>query len=176
MGDDTQMDFLKLAKKRYSVRIYKTQPVEEDKLAKILEAGRVAPTAANGQPQKVIVVKSEEGLSKIKKAANIFNAPMALIVCADISRAWVRSYDSANSADIDASIVTDHMMLEATELGLGTLWICHFNPEVLKKEFDLPENIKPVNILLAGYADRKAESPDRHDKTRKPLSYSVTYE
>ena len=174
-GDDL-MNFLKLAKKRYSVRIYKDRMVEEDKLLKILEAGRVAPTAANLQPQRLIVVKSEEGIARLKKAANIHGAPMAIIVCADLDRAWVRKYDNANTADIDASIVTDHMMLEATDLGLGTLWICHFKPDILKSEFNLPENIKPVNILAIGYADREPESADRHDTARKPLGQTVFYE
>ena len=176
MEGDNIMNFLKIAKKRYSVRIYKDRPVEEEKLLKILEAGRVAPTAANRQPQRLIVVKSEEGRQKLKKAAKVFGAPVAVIVCADLNYAWVRSYDNANTADIDASIVTDHMMLEATEQGLGTLWIGHFNPDVLKKEFNLPDNYKPVNILAIGYADREPESPDRHDTTRKPLAQTVFYE
>ncbi|MGI6776745.1 MAG: nitroreductase family protein [Acetivibrionales bacterium] len=170
------MSFLELAKKRYSVRVYKDRMVEEEKLLKILEAGRVAPTAANRQPQRLIVVRSKEGIEKLKKAANIHGAPMAIVVCADLNRVWTRSYDNANTADIDASIVTDHMMHEATALGLGTLWICHFEPDVLRSEFNLPENLKPVNILAIGYADREPESPDRHDKTRKPLCVTVYYE
>jgi nitroreductase len=173
---DKQMDFLELAKRRYSVRRYKDCPVEEAKLAKILEAGRVAPTAANRQPQRLLVVRTAEGLQKLKKAANIFGAPLAIIVCTDLEEVWVRSYDSENTEDIDASIVTDHMMLEATAQGLGTLWVCHFNPEVLRKEFSLPDTYKPVNILAVGYADREPESPDRHKNARKPLDKTVFYE
>ncbi|HYF83862.1 MAG TPA: nitroreductase family protein [Clostridia bacterium] len=163
------MDFLQLAKKRYFVRSYQPKMVEEEKLLKILEAGRVAPTGANRQPHRLIVVREASGLERLKKAANVYGAPLAIIVCADHNISWKRHYDKKDIADIDAAIVTDHMMLEATELALGTLWICHFNPEVLKKEFNIPENVEPFNILAMGYAAGAAESPDRHDELRLPL-------
>lgn len=170
------MDFLELAKKRYSVRKYESKKVEEDKLIKILEAGRVAPTGANTQPQRIIVVQKEEGLEKLKKGANVYGAPLALIICADHNVAWKRPFDSKVITDIDASIVTDHMMLEATDLGLGTVWICYFEPNAIKKEFNLPENVEPVNILAVGYAKDESVSPDRHDKARNPLESIVFYE
>ena len=170
------MSVFDIEKKRYSVRKYLSQKIEEEKLLQILEAGRVAPTGSNFQPQRLVVVQSEEGLRKIAKAANIFNAPMAIIVCCDKNEAWLRPYDKKNTIDIDASIVTDHMMLQATELGLGSLWICYFDPDMIKIEFNLPENIIPVNILLLGYASGVPLSPDRHDRTRKPLSHTVFYE
>ena len=100
---------------------------------------------------------------------------LALIVCADKSEAWVRPIDQKDSCDIDASIVTDHMMLRATELGLGSLWICMFDPEIVRKEFALPENIVPVNILVLGYADCEPASPDRHDTARKALEETVRF-
>jgi len=78
--------------------------------------------------------------------------------------------------DIDASIVTDHMMIQATELGLGTVWVCNFDPIVIKQEFKLPANVEPINILVVGYAAGDAASPDRHDKTRKTLKDLVSYE
>jgi nitroreductase len=170
------MDFLQLAKKRYSVRNYQPKRVEEEKLLRILEAGRVAPTGANRQPQRLIVVREAAGLERLKKAANVYGAPLAIIVCADHNVTWKRHYDKKDIADIDAAIVTDHMMLQATELDLGTLWVCHFNPEVLKKEFNIPENLEPVNILGIGYADGAAESPDRHDELRLPIEDLVSYE
>lgn len=108
-----------------SVRSYKNQKVEPEKLEQILEAAHVAPTAANLQPVHLIAVQSEEGLAKISKAAGIYNAPLAIIVCADHNKAWVRPFDQKQTGDIDASILTDHMMLQATELGLGTVWVCY---------------------------------------------------
>ncbi|MBV7276592.1 nitroreductase family protein [Clostridiaceae bacterium UIB06] len=170
------MDFLELAKKRYSVRKYEQKKVEEDKLLKILEAGRVAPTGANTQPQRIIVVQKEEGLEKLKKGANVYGAPLALVICADHNVAWKRPFDGKVITDIDASIVTDHMMLEATDLGLGTVWICYFDPNVIKKEFNLPENVEPVNILAVGYVKDESVSSDRHDKARNPLESIVFYE
>ncbi len=170
------MEFLALVKKRYSVRSYQNKRVEAEKLLKILEAGRIAPTGANRQPQRLIVVQEEEGLRKLKKAANLFGAPLAIIVCGNHDAAWKRSYDQKDITDIDASIVTDHMMLQATDLGLGTLWVCHFNPAVVRAEFNLPDNIEPVNILGIGYAAGEAESPDRHATARNPLSDMVFYE
>ncbi len=169
------MEFLSMAKQRYSVRQYKDMPVEPEKLQKILEAGRVAPTATNAQPQKVYVLQSPEALEKAKEAARFYDAPVLLMVCADKDTAWVRKYDGMNSYQIDASIVTDHMMLQATELGLGSLWICWFKEEVLRQAFDLPENIVPVNLLAIGYADGEAASPERHDEKRKPLSETVSF-
>ncbi len=169
------MEFLSMAKQRYSVRQYKAAPVEQEKLLKILEAGRVAPTATNAQPQKVYVLQSPEALEKAKEAARFYDAPVLLMVCADKDAAWVRKYDGMNSYQIDAAIVTDHMMLQATELGLGSLWICWFKEDVLRQAFDLPENIVPVNLLAIGYADGEAASPDRHDEKRKALSETVSF-
>jgi nitroreductase len=170
------MDFLALAKKRHSVRKYKPQPVEKEKLLKILEAGRVAPTAANRQPQRVLVVQEKPGLEKVSKAVKTFGAPLVLIVCGDQSEAWVRSLDNKSSIDIDTSIVTDHMMLQATELGLGSVWMGFFDTQILAEEFQLPDSLIPVNVLLIGYSDSPVLSDERHSTQRKPLSETVFYE
>lgn len=173
------MDFLSLAKKRYTVRSYTSKKVEQEKLETILEAAHVAPTGGNCQPQRLIVVQSDEGLSKIAKATSIYNAPLAIIVCSDKNVAWTRPFDGKQLTDIDASIVTDHMMMQATELGLGSVWVCYFKPDVLRKEFSIPDDLEPINILVMGYANTKGEpvlSPDRHSKMRKPLSSTVSYE
>lgn len=170
------MDFLELAKKRYSVRSYLDRKVEAEKLEKILQAAHVAPTAANRQPIRIIAVQEKEGLEKIGKAANIFGAPLAMIVCADHDKAWIRPYDNKQTNDIDASILTDHMMLEATELGLGSVWVCYFKPDVIRKEFNLPDNLEPVNILAIGYAGGEAADPERHSQTRIPVGELVSCE
>ncbi len=169
------MEFLEIARKRYSVRKYQQKEVEKEKLDRILEAARVAPTGANFQPYRLIVAQQEESLNKIKKAANTFGAPLVIIVCGDHDKAWKRPFDGKKLVDIDASIVTDHMMLQATELGLGSVWICYFKPDVIKEEFNLPDNLEPVNILAIGYADCAPASPDRHSSQRRPLEEFVTY-
>ena len=169
------MNFLDIARSRYSVRNYNEMKVEQDKLDKILEAAHVAPTAANLQPVRLLVVQTQEGLGKIGKAANIYHAPLAIIVCSDRSVAWKRPFDNKQTVDIDASIITDHMMLEATELGLGTVWICYFKPDVIKQEFNLPDTLEPINILAVGYTSELPEDPKRHTTQRIPLSELVTY-
>ncbi|MDD3921618.1 MAG: nitroreductase family protein [Eubacteriales bacterium] len=170
------MDFLELAKTRCSIRKYKATPIEAEKLESILEAGRIAPTACNNQPFQLLVVQSKEGLAKVAEAANIFHAPLAIIVCADHAEAWTRPLDGKSSADIDASIVTDHLMLEATEQGLGSVWICYFNAEKLCDAFSIPEQYEPINILAIGYADEPSKAPNRHDTLRQPLERLVRYE
>ena len=99
------MNFIEIAKKRYSVRNYSGKKVEKEKLDKILQAAHVAPTAANLQPVHLIAVESKEGLEKISKGANIYNAPLAIIVCADHNKAWVRPFDQKQTGDIDAAIL-----------------------------------------------------------------------
>ena len=169
------MDFLNLAKKRCSVRAYEDRPVEADKLNQILEAGRIAPTGANRQPQRLIVVTGEEDQSRLARGANTFKAPLAIIVCADHRASWKRSYDRKDISDIDASIVTDHMMLEATSLDLGTCWICHFNPEIIRNEFNIPDQVEPINILAIGYASDALKPSDRHDQERMSMNDFVHY-
>lgn len=115
------------------------------------------------------MIQEEEGLEKLSKAANVYHAPLVIVVCADHDKAWVRPFDHKQTCDIDASILTDHMMLQAADLGLGSVWICYFKPDVLRKEFDIPENLEPVNILAVGYSDETPQPSDRHGKTRIPI-------
>ena len=169
------MKFIELITKRRSVRDYKSEPVPDEILKQILEAGRLAPTGANRQPQRLIVVREKIGLDKVKKAANAYGAPLVIIVCADHTTVWKRHFDGKEITDIDASIVTDHMMLAATELGLGTVWICHFKPDVIRSEFNLPDQVEPVNILAIGYENEELGS--RRPRTpRKPIEETVFYE
>lgn len=170
------MDFIEIAKKRYSVRKYQDKKVEEEKLDKILQAAHVAPTAANLQPIHLIVVQDKEGLVTLRKGVNFFGAPLAIIVCADHDKAWVRPFDHKQTTDIDAAILTDHMMLQATELGLGSVWICYFKPDIIRKEFNLPDNLEPINVLAIGYSDEKPQDMERHNNQRIPISELVSYE
>ncbi len=169
------MDFLELAKKRYSVRKYDSRKVEPEKREKILEAGRIAPTAANLQPQRILAVYSEDGLLRLRKGVNFYGAPLAFVICSDHSVSWKRPLDGRDTADIDASIVTTHMMLEATDLGLGSIWICYFKPEIIKAEFQLPDSVEPINVLGVGYNAGEVKSPDRYSTERSPLEETVTF-
>ena len=119
------MNFTGLAKKRCSIRSYQDKAIEPEKLQAILEAGRLAPTGKNHQPQRLLVVQSAEGLEKVAKAmhnANAYTAKTVIIACADVDDCWIRSFDGHRIEEIDLSIVTTYMMMEATEQGLGSLW------------------------------------------------------
>jgi len=171
------MDFTSLIKQRCSVRAYKEQKVEAEKIQLILDAGRIAPTAGNRQPQRILVIESKEGLEKLTKACNPHGAPLAFIICADKETAWTRSkFDNFKSCEIDASIATDHMMLQAQVLGLSSCWIIHFNPDALVEEYNIPDNLVAVNVLVVGYAEGEVKSPERHEADRKPLSEIVFHE
>lgn len=118
---------------------------------------------------------SEEGLASLAKAANVFDAPLAFVVCADGEKAWKRPLDGMSTVHVDASILTDHMMLAATDLGLGSVWICRFDPTVIREEFGLPETLVPVNILAVGHPAGELKSPDRHATERIPTSELVIH-
>ena len=115
-------DFLSLAQKRYAVRSYLPKPVEAEKLERILEAGRVAPTAKNTQPFRFLVVQHPERLKKLSACTNVKGYPLAIIVCSVASEVWVRPFDGKSKPDTDAAIAATHMLLEATDLGLGSCW------------------------------------------------------
>ncbi len=170
------MDFFELAKKRCSVRGFLERGVESVKEDKVLQAARLAPTAHNNQPYKILVVKSKEGLRKLKKAGNVYDAPLAFIVCANRSEAWERPFDGKRSTDIDSSIVTTYMMLEATELDLGSIWVCFFDPSALRDEFNIPSELEPINILGVGYPAKELKSTERYETDRKKLSEVVVQE
>ena len=122
------------------------------------------------------MIKSQEGLEKLKKAGNVYGAPLAFVVCADRSEAWERPFDGKHSTDIDSSIVTTYMMMEATDLDLGSIWVCFFDPEVLRDEFKIPTELEPINILGVGYPAGELKSAERYGIERKPLSEIVVRE
>jgi nitroreductase len=169
------MTFLELAQARFSTRNYKDTPVEKQKVEKILSAGRIAPTAKNDQPQVIYAVTSTEGLEKLDKCTPCrFGAQAALIVCYDKTKSWKRPHDGKEHGDIDAAIVQTHMMLQAEELGLGTVWVCFYDPAAIITEFELPEDIVPSSILMVGYKAEDAQPSDRHS-VRKPLEETVRF-
>lgn len=170
------MDFLSLAKQRCSVRKYKKDAVEKEKLDMLLEAARVAPTAANMQSHRLLIVSSNEGLKKLAKGVNYHGAPLAIIVCGDHSNVFVRPFDKKDMVSVDATIVADHIVLEAEDLGLSTCWLTYFEPAIIRKEFHIPNNLEPVAIIALGYADTAKSSKDRHLSDRKAVEDFVYYE
>ena len=170
------MEFIELMKTRYSVRKFDERPIEEEKLQKILEAGRLAPTGVNAQPQRIFVLKSEDAITKIRRATKMaFNAPVVLLICYDKTVSWkaVNFGEDYDVGEMDASIVTSAMMMQATELGVGSLWVRGYNTQNILNEFPLPENIVPVCLLDLGYPAEDCVPSPRHEQ-RFPLSETVT--
>ena len=170
------MDILELLKNRYSVRDFdESREIKKEDLEKILEAGRVAPTAKNTQSQRILVLQSEEAVAKAREITpSAYNAPTVLIICSDTDEAWKRTNDGWCSATLDSAIVTCHMMLEAASLGIGSCWVCAFNAEKVRKAFDLPENIVPYSMLPLGYPSTTCQPNPRHYE-RFPIENSVKY-
>jgi nitroreductase len=168
-------NFLDLAKSRYSVRKYEKKAVESEKLTAILEAGRIAPTAANQQPCVFLVLNDKESMGKLGKACASHGAPLAIVVCADKKSAWIRPFDKASMVEIDSTIAADHIMMCVQDLGLSSCWITYFDPVIIRKEFNIPENIVPVNILAIGYGADEPQSPERHKQTRKTLDSIIKF-
>ena len=148
------MDFQELIGKRYSVRAYRPDPVEEEKLARVLEAARLAPTAANRQAFRVLVIRTkgrEEGLRKVYGRDWFTQAPLVLAVCAVPGEAWVRKADGWNAAEVDATIAMTHIVLAAAEEGLGTCWIAAFDPKAARDVLGLPADVVPSAFTPLGY-------------------------
>ncbi len=163
------MSFLELAKERYSVRSYKPTAIEPEKLAQVLEAGRIAPTACNNQPQRIMVIKDPAELAKVDECTRYrFDAPAVLLVCYDKNVSWKRKFDGTDSGVVDASIVVTHLMLAAHDLGLGTCWVMYFDPAKVVELFALPENIVPLAFLPIGYPSDNASPASGHAQ-REPL-------
>lgn len=160
--------FSDLAKARFSVRKFDGRPVPKRKLQKILEAGRVAPTAKNNQPQKVYVLESKEAIEKINSVCScIYGATTDLVVCYDKSLIWHNPLDAeVNSGQIDTSIVLTHMMLEAQEQGVNSCWVCYFNPKEVSQALNLPENVVPVSLMPLGFGCEDVVPSPNHTRIR----------
>lgn len=168
------MDFVELIRKRYSVRAYKSEPVESEKLEMILEAGRLAPTAANKQPFQILVIHTkgrEADLNRIYSKDWFVQAPLVLAVVATPGTAWVRKYDKKDYSYVDATIAMDYMILAAHDLGLGTCWIAAFDPAPAREVLGLPDDVEAVAFTPLGYP-----ADEQGPRKRKDLTDLVRYE
>ena len=169
------MSFAELVRARYSVRAYRPDSVPDDLLAQVLEAGRLAPTAANRQPIRILVIHTagrEAELGRLYAKDWFTAAPVILGVCSVAREAWVREkIDGRSYADIDAAIVMDHLVLAATDLGLGTCWIASVDPAVARDVLGLPDDVEPLLFTPLGFP---ADAPG--PKERRPLADLVHFE
>lgn len=168
------MDFNDVIKNRYSCKSFSDKEVEKDKLMKVLEAGRLAPTAKNLQPQKIYVIKDEK-LKLIDKVTPCrYNAPLCLVVAFNKENVFTYPGGKRNSGIEDATIVATHMLLEATNQGLDSCWINFFNPDELKEVLMINDNEEILMILDLGYKNDDVKPLDNHYK-RKKLEEIVTF-
>ena len=170
------MEFTQVVNQRYSCKNYDpSKPVDAAKLAEILEAGRVAPTAKNFQEQKIYVIRSEEGLAKIDKATPCrYKAPNCVVVAFDRDHVFTYPGGKRDSGVEDATIVATHMILAAANAGVDSCWVNFFDPDQLAKELGLPENEEILMIMDLGYAAPGAGPLPNHG-SRKPLADTVAY-
>lgn len=171
------MAFAELTRARYSCRSYEDRVVEAEKLAAILEAGRIAPSACNKHPTRVLVCDTPELRERAAAAAHsfaregsVFGAPLVLVVCEKLDTAWVRKYDNMESGDIDSAIVVDQMMMQAEDLGLSTCWVCHFDPREAIDQLNLSDDLYPVHMLTVGYAADEIAAPEVRAARTIPMS------
>lgn len=179
------MDFIDISRKRITVRKFAPAPVEQEKINKILEAGRWSPTAVNGQPQRILVLNTPEMLAKVREFCSFgyskkyvdlanecddcengkinlyYGAPLVLFICYDHTACWQHPQSGKSSGATDATIVATHMMLEAASIELGTVWISYFDEEKAKSLLNLPENWQPVCMLYIGYPGEDF-APNQH--------------
>lgn len=167
------MEFSELIEKRYSVRAYKPDPVEDDKLQQVLQAARLAPTASNRQPFQLIVIRTAGREAELKRIYNrdwFVQPPLVICACGIPTQGWVRG-NGKNYNDVDVAIAMDHLILAAANLGLGTCWVGAFDARAAREVLHLPDDVEPIALTPLGYP---ADQPG--PKKRKALSELVRYE
>lgn len=168
------MDFLELAKQRYAVREFENRPIEKEKIERILRAAQLAPTGRNAQPWRSYVLQTNEALKAAEACTPcIYQAPVVLLFCYDKNHPESNlKENNVNVGLTNACIAATHAMMEATEQGLGSCWVCLFYEEITKQTFNIPDNWEPACFLPIGYSS--AEPGPRHF-IRKPMDELVEY-
>ena len=161
------MDFERLAADRYSCRQISDRPVPEDLMNRIVDTAILAPTAVNYQPIRIFRLASEEAKKAIHTVTHCtFGAPEFLVVGYREEGAWVREYDNRNFADVDASIVATHIMLQIKDLGLDTTWVGHFDAPKLRKLLPALADYELIAVFPVGYAAEDAVPAPRHSQRK----------
>ncbi|GET25291.1 nitroreductase family protein [Prolixibacter sp. NT017] len=161
------MQFIELVEQRHSVRKFSATPVEKEKLEAILEAARMAPSAVNFQPWHFIVLTDKDVLEKFYPVYHrdwFRTAPAVIVVLGDHHQGWHRKEDGKDHTDIDVAIAVDHITLAATELGLGTCWVCNFHVSQVTDFFELPSHLEPIALIPVGYPVERQVIPTKKRK------------
>ncbi len=168
------MEFNSVLQRRYSCRAFSPTPVEQEKVDRILEAGRIAPTAVNKQPVHLWAISDPGTLEAIKGLTRSnYGAPLILVVGCRPADAWVRRYDGKNGAEVDASIVATYLMLAAENEGLATLWVGSFDPAQLRGILPGSEGYELVAMINAGYPAPESQPSPMHG-ARKAMDDFLT--
>lgn len=168
------MSFSELVKARFSVRKYDPRPIEQEKMLQILEAGRLAPTAVNYQPQRILVVQGDD-MEKMQGCSPcIYGAPAVMVICYDKTASW-KSRSGREIGDVDSGIVLTQMMYQAQELGIGSLIVGIYKEALLRERFQIPENYEIVSLMVLGYPAEDCEPHPEFHASRKPLEETVFY-
>jgi nitroreductase len=171
------MDYYKLVMTRESIRDYDPdRPVKKEVLEKILDAGRMAPSACNYQPWQFLVIESPAMLEKVRACYHrqwYKDAPQILVVLGLKDKAWVRGFDGYNSIETDLAIVMTHLILAAENEGVGTCWIEAYDPAILASALDLQEGQVVFGITPLGYP--RSGFVKKGIKNRKTLEEIVRY-
>ena len=168
------MEFNSVLQRRYSCRAFSPTPVEQEKVDRILEAGRIAPTAVNKQPVHLWAISNPGTLEAIKGVTRSnYGAPLIIVVGCHPADAWVRRYDGKNGAEVDASIVATYLMLAAENEGLSTLWVGSFDPALLRGILPGAEGYELVAMINIGYPAPESQSSPMHG-ARKAMDDFLT--
>ena len=170
------MNFSELIKERYSCREFSNKDVEKEKIDIILEATRLAPTACNFQPQRILLLTNKEKINELKECTRFtFDAPIILALCYDKNVSWKRKYDNKDEGVIDIGIIATHLMLQITELGLASTLVGAFNPEKAREILNIPDNYSIELLLPFGYPTENAKPSSMHYE-REPINETVFLE
>lgn len=147
-----EKSYFDIINERYSCREFENKKITKEEIEKIVEAGILAPTACNFQPQRIVVVEDEKLLEELKNATRFtFDAKTIFVICYDKNESWKRKSDNKDHGDIDAAIVATHMMLAATSLNIGSCYVCSMKEAIAKQILNLPDNLVISCMLPMGY-------------------------
>lgn len=166
------MNIDKLFLERKSERSFSSKEIDKETIVQLLNATRLAPSAVNYQPWRFFVCSSDDMKQRIVESYPrkwFQTAPLYIVACADNSQSWKRAIDNKDHGNIDVAIAVTHLTLKATEMGLGTCWVCNFDPSVLKEALNLDHVLEPVAIIPIGYPAKKEPFEAEKPKKRKSI-------
>ena len=172
------MNIDRLFLERKSIRSFSKKEIDNEIILKLLNAARIAPSAVNYQPWRFFVCSSIEIKDKIIESYPrkwFESAPLYIVACADKSESWKRAADNKDHGNIDVAIALTHLMLKATELGLGTCWVCNFDAKILIDALNLDKVLEPVAIIPIGYPSENVSEETKHQKNRKSVDEFTTW-